>query len=39
MRSDVQQVVGIAPNLEIETPRAIYPSLPDGPAFIIFFGA
>jgi hypothetical protein len=38
MGSDVEQVVGIAPDLEIETPPAVYPSLPDVAGFIILFG-
>jgi len=38
MRCDVKEIIGIALDLEIKTPRPIDASLPDITRFIVLFG-
>jgi hypothetical protein len=38
MRCDVKEIISIAPDLKIKTPRSIDASLPDIARFIVLFG-
>jgi hypothetical protein len=39
MRCDVKQIIGVAPDLKVKTPRPIHAGLPDIVSFVVLLGS